>query len=747
MIKNFFIKLIIIFLFNLNYSYAEKIKKFEITGNDRISDETIILFSEYNINDDINQSNLNEIIKNLYQTYFFKNIDIDFNNNILFINVSENPLIQSVTFSGIKRTSLTDQMKNIILQKEKSSFVENKIKEDQNRILNSLRVSGYYFSEVSVNVKRNDNNTVDIIYQIDLGKKALIKKIKFIGNKIYKDNKLRKVIVSEEDKFWKFISSKKNVDLKRFELDKSLLENFYKNKGYYKVKINSSFAQIINDEYFEVIFNIDAGEKYYFNKLALNLPIDYNKQDFIELENLIKNLENKPYSLKNIEYILDEIDEIALNNNYQFVSASYDEKIIKKNKINLSINLNDAEKYYIEKINITGNNITSENVIRNQLLADEGDAYNELLVNKSYNNIRALRLFQNVKSSVETSDKKMSKIINIDVEEKATGEIFAGAGTGTSGSSLSFGISENNYLGEGIRLGTDLTISDKSITGTFFMNQPNYKNSNRSFNRGFERKEEDNLSTFGYELKKTGFSFGTSYEQYKNVLFSPTFKTNYEQLTTTSKATAAKKKQEGNYLDAILDYSISLNKLNQNFNPTDGFLFTFSQELPIYSEDYTLINRVNYSKYFETDNNNVYSFSIFTATANSLSNDDARITKRIFIPQRKLRGFEPGKIGPKDQGEYVGGNYGAAVNFASTLPGLFTNLQDLDFSFFLDAANVWAVDYSSSVDDNSKIRSSTGIALDWFTPIGPLSLSYALPLTKASTDTTEKLRFNIGTTF
>ncbi len=746
MIKNFFIKLIIIFLFNLNYSYAEKIKKFEITGNDRISDETIILFSEYNINDDINQSNLNEIIKNLYKTYFFKNIDINFNNNTLFINVSENPLIQSVTFTGIKRTSLTDQIKNIILQKEKSSFVENKIKEDQNRILNSLRVSGYYFSDVSVNVKRNDNNTVDIVYQIDLGKKALIKKIKFIGNKIYKDNKLRKVIVSEEDKFWKFISSKKNVDLKRFELDKSLLENFYKNKGYYKVKINSSFAQIINNEYFEVIFNIDAGEKYYFDKLALNLPIDYDKKDFIELESLIKNLENKPYSLKNIEYILDEIDEIALNNNYQFVNASYDETI-NKNKINLSINLKDAEKYYIEKINITGNNITSENVIRNQLLADEGDAYNDLLVNKSYNNIRALRLFQNVKSSVETSDKKMSKIINIDVEEKATGEIFAGAGTGTSGSSLSFGISENNYLGEGIRLGTDLTISDKSITGTFFMNQPNYKNSNRSFNRGFERKEEDNLSTFGYELKKTGFSFGTSYEQYQNVLFSPTFKTDYEQLTTTSKATAAKKKQEGNYLDTILDYSISLNKLNQNFNPTDGFLFTFSQELPIYSEDYTLINRVNYSKYFETDNNNVYSFSVFTATANSLSNDDARITKRIFIPQRKLRGFEPGKIGPKDQGEYVGGNYGAAVNFASTLPGLFTNLQDLDFSFFLDAANVWAVDYSSSVDDNSKIRSSTGIALDWFTPIGPLSLSYAFPLTKASTDTTEKLRFNIGTTF
>ena len=123
------------------------------------------------------------------------------------------------------------------------------------------------------------------------------------------------------------------------------------------------------------------------------------------------------------------------------------------------------------------------------------------------------------------------------------------------------------------------------------------------------------------------------------------------------------------------------------------------------------------------------------------------ITKRIFIPSRKLRGFEPGKIGPKDGSDYIGGNYGSTINFASTLPRLFTEVQDLDLSLFFDAANVWGVDYDSSLDDNSKIRSSTGIALDWFTPIGPLSLSYSLPITKHSSDVTENFRFNIGTTF
>ncbi len=746
MIRKFFFASLI-YLFFSNSVSSEIINEFKITGNDRITNETIILFSGYKINDNIDEDDINEILKKLYGTLFFKNLSVKIENNILFIEVTENPLIQSVIFKGIKKESLVERIKEIIFQKEKSSFVENKIKEDQNRILNTLRVNGYYFSDIKTNIKRNDNNTVDIIYNIELGNKALIKNIKFIGNKIFKDNKLRKVIVSEESKFWKFVTSKKYVDIQRFKLDENLLLNFYKNNGYYNAQVNSSFAQIVEDANFEIVFNIDAGKKYYFNELKLILPEDYNKNDFNELNDLLSDLQSKSYSLNRIEDILEEIDIIALNNNYEFVSATYNEKIIDDNKINLSINLKDTEKFYIEKINISGNSITSERVIRNRLLADEGDPFNELLVNKSFNNIKSSRLFSAVDTDIETYDKKMTKVININVEEKPTGEIFAGAGTGTSGSSVSFGISENNYLGEGVKLGTDVAITEDSINARLYINEPNYKNSNRSFNRGFERSETDNLSTFGYETEKTGFSFGTSYEQYKDIFFSPTISNYYEKISTTSKASAAKRKQDGNYLDLFLNYDLSLNKLNQNFNPTEGYRFVFSQELPFYSEDYTLINRVNYTKYFETSGGAIFSVGFLTATSNSLSNDDARITKRITIPSRKLRGFEPGKIGPKDGKDFIGGNYGSAFNLASTLPGLFTEVQDLDLSLFYDAANVWGVDYDSTIDENSKIRSSTGIALDWFTPIGPLSLSYSIPLTKNSTDVTETIRFNIGTTF
>ena len=746
-LKKKIILFFLLFFFTIKNSYASQIKDFKISGNERITNETIVLFSGYKINDPIDETSINQMIKNLYETSFFKNISIKFNDNIIYIDVIENPLVQSIVFNGIKRESLETSLREIILLKEKSSFLENRVKGDQDRILNTLKVSGYFFANVETTIKNNDNNTVDIIYNIDRGKRALIKNIKFVGNKVFKDNKLRKVITSEESKFWKFVSRKKNVDVQRFSLDENLLKNFFKNNGYYNVKINSSYAQLVEDRYFDIIFNINAGEKYFFNSLKLNLPIEYNKEDFLKLQNVLTKLQGKPYSLNRIEEILYEIDMVALNNNYDFVSATYDEEIIDNNKINLNINLKDTEKFYIEKVNIVGNSITSERVIRNQLIADEGDPFNDILVNKSFNNIKSLGIFKSVKPEVVSNEVDKTKIINIEVEEKPTGEIFAGAGTGTSGSSLSFGISENNYLGEGIKLGSSFAFSDDALTGRIFINDPNYKNTNRSFSRGAERSENDNLDSYGYKTEKTGFSFGTSYEQFKDIYFSPKLLNYYEKITTNSKASAAKKKQEGNYLDLMLDYSLSLNKLNQNFNPTDGYKVTFSQELPVYSEDYTLNNRFNISKYIETQNGTVFTLGFLVATANSLSNDDARITKRVFIPSRKLRGFEPGKIGPKDGTDYIGGNFGTSLNFASTLPRLFTEVQDLDLSFFVDAANVWGVDYDSSLDTNQKIRTSTGIALDWFTPIGPLTLSYALPITKKSSDVTENFRFNIGTTF
>ena len=743
--KIIFKSILIIFIITISAN-SEIIKEIKVNGNKRVSSATIKIFSEIEVNSDLSVNQLNDVVKKLYSTNFFNNVELIVEKNILYISVIENPLIQTLTFEGVKNKRIVKLLNEQIEMREKSSFIKNRVKNDEEKIINILRTNGYYFSKVTPKIKKNDNNTVDLIFEIDLGDKAYIRKITFIGNKKIKENKLKKVIVSEEAKFWKFVSSRKFLDLNRIKLDEKLLYNFYKNKGYYNVSVESSSAKVIDESNFELIFNINAGKKYYFGQIDLIIPDEYSPESFKKIINVKDKLKGKTYSLNKIKKILNEIDEIALTKEFEFISAKYKENII-DNNINLLIKLEESKKFYVERINVFGNYITEENVIRNSLLVDEGDAYNEILVNKSINEIKSRRLFKTVNKIIDDGSSKDLKIININVEEQPTGEIFAGAGTGTSGSSLSFGIKENNYLGKGVKLDSQVSISDTALQGSLTMNNPNYKNSQKSLRTSLEATKIDQMSRFGYESTKTGFSIGTVFEQYEDIYFSPSISNYLETLKTSSVASDAKKKQKGDYFDSSFNYGLSLNKLNQNFQPSSGFKSTFFQSLPIYSDDYSIENKYDFVKYYSPNENAILSFRLLAQSINSLTGDDVRISKRIYIPSKRLKGFEFGKIGPKDGNDYIGGNYATAFNFATTLPGIFKDLETIDFSFFVDAGNVWGIDYSDTINDNSKIRTSSGLAVDWLTPIGPLSFSFAKPITKADTDRTETFRFDIGTTF
>ena len=253
------------------------------------------------------------------------------------------------------------------------------------------------------------------------------------------------------------------------------------------------------------------------------------------------------------------------------------------------------------------------------------------------------------------------------------------------------------------------------------------------------------MSSSGYKTTRTGLSLGTGFEQFQDIFINFDISNYYEKLVTSDNATEIKKKQEGDYFENLFLYSITLNKLNQNFQPTDGYFTKFIQSIPIYSDDNSFENTFSASKYHSVTDNFLLAGKLYLKAVNSIDGD-VRVSKRVYIPSSRLRGFESGKIGPKDGKQYVGGNYGAALNFTSSFPKFFNEFENLDFNIFLDAANLWHVDYDNSLDSD-KIRSSTGLAVDWFTAVGPLSFSYAVPITDASSDKTEAFRFQIGTSF
>ena len=743
-------KLILSIIFSVllinNLASAEKIKKIEFIGNDRIPDETILMFSKVALGDTINDRTINKILKNLYESNFFKNVSVNLVENSLKIVVVENPLIEKINYKGIKAKKNLEAIKENLVLSPRSSYNDTIAKQDLIQIKTTLRDLGYFFATVEFFVEELNDNRINLSYEFDLGKKSKIKKIKFVGKKKYKDSKLKNIIISEEYKFWKFISGRKYLNENLIEFDKRLLKNFYLNKGYFNVEINSSYAKLVEDDGFELTYNINSNEKIYFNDLKLNIPSDFNNQNFDKLKKIFSNLKGKPYSLNDVEDILEEIELIVLDDQYISTSASVEEELL-SDRINLKFKIQETEKYIVERINIYGNNITRENVIRNNLSIDEGDIFNEILAKKSENNLKSLAIFKNAIVDVKNGSSEKSKIIEIQIQEKATGEIMAGAGVGTSGTAVQFGISENNYLGRGVKFNSNLSIGEDSVKGNIGITNPNFNNSDKSVSFSLQSSETDRLGAFGYKTNKTGFSVSTDFEYLKDLNFGIGTSSYYEDIETDSTASTRQKKMEGTYWDTFVQLKLDYDKRNQKFKASKGFRSYYNLDLPIISDTNTLTNSYNFKYFTELYDENITTASFLIKSANSLTNDDVKLSERLFVPTKRLRGFEYGKIGPRDGTDYVGGNYLTSLNFNSTIPQLFPNAQNLDFLFFIDVANLWGVDYDSSLDSDNEIRSSVGLAIDWMTVVGPLNFSLAQPISKSDSDVTETFRFNLGTTF
>tara|TARA_B110000027_G_scaffold126970_1_gene145848 strand:+ start:3053 stop:5290 length:2238 start_codon:yes stop_codon:yes gene_type:complete len=745
MFKNIF-KILFFFLSLTLSSESKNFNNIIINGNERISDETILVFSEVSKVDFLDENSINLILKKLYQSGFFKDVIVRIENKDLIIEVSEKPIIQSVVIEGIKKKKSEEEIYKLLSLKDRSSFNTNSVKQDEIKIINYLKGKGYYFSTVVSSFEELKNNKIDLYYKIDLGSKSKISKISFIGDKKFKDNTLRRIIISEEYKFWKIISGKKFLNENLINFDKRLLGNFYKNKGFYNVIIESSFANYLGNDEFELVYNISAGKKYYFNDLVLKLPLDYDDNNFDNLKSMFSDLKGKNYSLTSIDEILKEIDKIVLNKQYEFLKSTVNEDI-NDNLINLTFNIEESDKFYIEKINIYGNNITQEEVIRNSFAVDEGDAFNELLHTRTINNLKSLNFFKNIKSDIIDGTLDNKKIINIQVQEKATGEISAGAGIGTNGGTVAFSVTENNFLGRGIEFGSNLSVSAEEIQGLISLNNPNYQGSNRSLNFSAESTVTDHINTYGYESVKTGFRIGSGFEYYDNVFLNTGISTYVERLKTDSTASASLKKQKGTFFDTFFNYTFTYDLRNQRYQPTDGFVSRFTQNVPLLSGNYSLTSTYDFKIYDEWLNENIASYGFYVSGTKSIAGKDVKLSERLFIPTKKLRGFEAGRIGPKDGTDYIGGNYIMVFNASTTMPQVLPSLESANFSLFFDAANVWGIDYNDSIGDGSKIRSSVGLAVDFFTPIGPLNFSLSETISKGKNDITEFFRFNLGTTF
>jgi len=737
----------ILFLYLLNFSMAqgEVIKEIDISGNKRVSNETVEIYGKIEIQKNYSEQDLNKILNNLYSTNFFKNVEVKLSNGILKIQLTEYPVINELVIVGEPSTKIKEEILKLIKSKQKESFIKNNLTQDIETIKKIYASIGYNFSKINTKVREIDVTNLDLVFEIDRGEVTKISKVSFVGDKKLRERRLRDIIASEEDKFWKVISKNTKFSQNLISLDMRLLKNYYRSIGYYDVKITSSSAEMLKSGNVEIIYSIDAGTRYIIKRIETNADSVFNKDIFYPLNKEYKKIIGSYYSPFKVKKLLEYVDEIIENNNLQFVEHNVEE-IIEQDSITVKLNIIEGEKILVERINILGNNITEEKVIRSELLLDEGDPFTALGLEKSVANIKNRKIFASVKSAVLNGTTPDLKIININVEEQPTGEISAGAGIGTTGGSFGFNIKENNWLGQGKNIGFEVDISQESLRGTISYTNPNYDLLGNALNYTLSSTSNDKPNQ-GYENSLVSAGVGTSFEQYRDLYANLGLSAVSDDLQTDSSASDSLKKQSGTFRELSGNYGFTYDKRDRSFMPTSGSIVSFDQSLPIYADKSFVSNTFQASRYTSLTPNVIAAGKFNLFTVNGLGADNVRISKRKNLGSTRLRGFESGKVGPVDGLDHIGGNYAASLNFEANLPNLLPESTGTDIGIFLDFGNVWGVDYDDAIDDSNKIRSSTGVAASWLSPLGPMTFILSTNISKASTDKTEAFNFNLGTTF
>ena len=738
--------IVIFFLILTNISFAE-IKKVNISGNSRVNSSTIESLIEKKISN-VDSIYINTLTKKIYDTDFFADVKISFNQDILTINVTENPIINFFYINGVKDSDL-DQINKIINLKENNIFSSSKLKKDIEATREFLNAAGFYQALIIPEVIKIDNNQVNLIINIDKKEISKIKNIYFIGNKVFSNSQLIDVITSSEDGWWKFFSTS-SLSEQRIEYDKQLLKDFYKSKSFYDVQIESAFAGIDKDNNFTLTFSINSGKKYKFGDYDLKVSgIPLKESDIIEIKDIsTKLLKNEFYSPLTINKLNKQVTNLLESKRYGNFEINIQDTKAVDDRINIIVQLNEGQKLLINKINIQGNTITEEKVIRDNLTISEGDQLSSSKIKKSVDDIKSKQLFSKVDYKVEDSDKKNFKDLNLFVKEQPTGSITAGVGYGTNGGLFEASVNERNFLGQGINLNFTGRLSSEAIRGDLSYVSPNFNNSSKELAVSLF-SDLDDFKNSGYQNKRVGTRFATKYEIYEDIFFRPNLGAQFDKLEVTGNASNLLRSREGNFITTSFGYNFLNDHRDSKFNPTAGSLIYFDQNIATFFSDIpTVQTGVGATFYQELFSDKfIGSAKARLANVTAFNNKDVKLSDRIFASPSDLRGFELRGIGPVDSGDHIGGNNLATLSLKSTFPNpMPENLRATTF-LFLDMGNVWGADYSNLISDSSKLRASTGIALDLMSPVGPLSFTYSIPLSKASTDKEQNFIFNIGSSF
>lgn len=762
-----FLKLIAIGIFLINISNTKAfsatkgtIKNIEFNGNQRINDIVINSYLEIEIGEIYNKDKVNQTIKNLYKSDLFENVNAKYKNRTLTFILKENPVVNKVFLEG--NDKLTDEiLLTEISIARRSIFTKSKVKNDIKRITDLYRRSGRFSAKVDAKIIKEKGNRVNIVFEINEGKKAKVKKIFFIGNNKFDDATLKETLFTKEAKYLRF-GTGEVYDPERLEYDKELLRRFYYSKGYADFETLSVIGEIKTDKSgFYVSFLLEEGIKYKFGEVNI---VNYVKKfDTSIIEKKMKIKSGKTFNGDLLNNTVDKMVAEMGKHGYAFVDI---EPRLKKDKerqiIDIDFIVHPVRKVYIGRIDIRGNLRTLDEVIRRELRIQEGDPYNSTKIERSLQRLRNLGFFKNVTIQKQQGTVKNQIDLIVEVEEQKTGELNFGVGYSTvNGANVNIGVKEKNLLGTGRRLSFDWVRSEYTGKFNFGYGKPYFLD--RDLFAGFDvfYLDKERRDTVGYDQLSYGGSLNFSYnitEYLGHSVYYNYYKEDISNIDTDYNGIIT----AGETSTSLVGQSLMYDRRDNIYSPREGFYlkwtldyagiegdkeFTkntgkFAVYTPVYFDD--LIFKVGLKG------------GVADGNGEALNPNDG-----FYLGGYSLRGFEYAGIGPRT---IVDGTNSAKGGNALGGKRYYTGEAELKFplglpkeyqisgSLFINAGTVTGIDDDTNVNkalivDSGSIRSAYGLNISWFSPMGPIGFDFSKVIKKESYDIEENFRFSFGSNF
>ncbi|MDA1098701.1 MAG: outer membrane protein assembly factor BamA [Proteobacteria bacterium] len=727
------------------------IARIDVQGNQRIEALTIQSYMTIAAGDQFDPGRVDQSLKALFATGLFADVSIRRQGNRLVVDVVENPIINRLAFEGNRR--VTDEVLEQEVQlRPRVVYTRSRVQADVQRILQVYRRNGRFAASVEPKVVQLEQNRVDLIFEIAEGPVTGIRRIDIIGNRNFDDGKLRRAIATKESRWYRFFSSDDSYDPDRVTLDRELLRKFYLERGYADFRVLSAVAELTHDRSdFFITFTVEEGELYKFGEIEL--ATNLRNLDPETLRHALTIVKGETYNAELIEESIEELNFEVGRLGYAFVDIrprvkrQRDERLI-----DLVLEINEGPRVYIERINITGNIRSLDKVIRRELTLAEGDAFNTAKLRRSREQIRRLGFFDKVDLAQKQGEAQDKVVIDVDVQERSTGELSFGLGVSTEEAVIGdVSIRERNLLGKGQDLKLSLGLSatrqqvDLSFTEPYFLD--------RNVSAGFDLfiREEDQQDRSSFDEKSKGFGLRTRFPITENLKQGLRYTLRADEIENIDADTSPFiRLDEGDYITSAVSYSLIYDTRDDIILPTKGIVIVGGQEFAGVGGDVRYVQSTGRWSYFYPITRDVVGNVSLSGGYIVGLDQDVRVLNRFFLGGNSFRGFATGGVGPRDSStdDSIGGNvfYVATgeLRFPIGLPQDFGVLGRT----FTQVGTLFDPDVSgANLQDSNSARVSVGIGISWRSPFGPINVDLAQAVVKEDFDKDEVFKFNFGTKF